>query len=146
MNSWKMLMCWCRSRWGKRAVQLRWTDTWTLLKVSPNAPALQNAALGQCFHAQTNTGHYVTPPRRCSFSNSLSCCSSALQKVSRWVRLSEDGKEPKLRIHQLRHLRMGLPVAVPPDDPGLLGEPLPPRKVQGVRRRGYRGNTYQDFI
>lgn len=40
--------------------------------------------------------------------------------------MPEGGTEPQLRLHQLRHLRLGLPVPVPSDDPGLLGNSVPP--------------------
>lgn len=48
-----------------------------------------------------------------------------LQDVSRGLPVPEGRREPRPRLHQLRLLRLGLPGALPPDDAGLLGAPLP---------------------
>lgn len=48
-----------------------------------------------------------------------------LQPLSRRVHLRQRWSQPQLWLHQLRHLRLGLPLALPPHDAGLLGEPLP---------------------
>lgn len=47
------------------------------------------------------------------------------QALPRGLRVYEGRAEPQLRLHQLRHVQLGLPGPLPPHDPGLLGEPLP---------------------
>ena len=49
----------------------------------------------------------------------------SLQPVSGGLQLHEGRGEPKLWLHQLRHVRLGLPRPLQTHDPRLLGEPLP---------------------
>lgn len=125
----KQSCCLCRGEtdgWKNR-----WQKRWMLfLKLWLKATKCSDCTPTSCSELRCEMFQwlcYITNTCSVWMTQSSKCRNvCVLQKVPWRVRLSEGGTEPELRLHQLRHLRLGLPVAVSPDDARLLGESLPP--------------------